>query len=93
MLSTEHGALVAGDCSDPAAPLTPIGVVRWADGVLGDVHAESVGEMVSLWLEGIESGCWRYEEVGGRGGRIRSFRGVVAGVKWSAVLLRRRCVR
>lgn len=56
-----YGATLAIDCSDPDTDRTPIRVVDWADGLMGDVVAGSVGELVSIWIDAIDLGAWRYD--------------------------------
>jgi hypothetical protein len=56
-----HGGIVACDCTDPTAMRTPIRAVHWKNVVLGKIRARSFGEMVTWWIEAIDSGAWRYD--------------------------------
>jgi len=68
LLKTQHGALIACDCTAPEVWGTPILYVDW--GAFGDAvrrrRARSIGEMVTWWIEAFDQGAVRYVAAEGR---------------------------
>ena len=61
VVSTLHDSLFAVDCSMPEGHLSPVRVVEAADEERLKVRTSSLTEVVSFWVEAIESGGWAYD--------------------------------
>ena len=65
--NTGSGGVIACDCSVPTGAATPIRAVHWGHKEDSDVPvAQSLGQMVGMWIDALERGAWRYDTGLGR---------------------------
>jgi len=55
-----HGGLCVVDCADPGATASPVNYVEWPGGDDADdpPRAQSLGEVVSWWIEAFDDGSF-----------------------------------
>ena len=64
VVSTLHDSLFAVDCSVPAGQVSAVRVVEAADEHRSVVRSSSLTEVVSFWVDAIETGGWAYDQQG-----------------------------
>lgn len=57
----DHGRLLI-DCADPTMPMSPVRYIQWVALPEGPPATQSIGELVSWWVEAFDTGGYYFDE-------------------------------